>query len=364
MAYRFRMLFVLLAFAVLGAPAAKAQGPPPVEVSNITVSERGDQQGVLDIHYDLDEPEGAHCDIQVRFSTDGGVSFPYLARHVSGDVGSGVPPGAGRHIVWRAIDQFAGKNIGNAVVRVIATQTRTFDGMEFVWIPPGTYMRGSPDGEGSSNERPQHEVTLTQGFWMGKYPVTKAQWEIVMDTIPWLDSNGSPRNEVSLDPDSPVQYVNWDHAMSFIHALNDQGGPLFRLPTEAEWEYAARAGTTTRFHFGDDPFGTELPHYAWYNVNSPNYPPRVGQKPPNPWGLYDMHGLIWEWLHDWYGSYTSDPQTDPMGPNSGTTRALRGGAYHNGMGNLRSAGRGAREPSTTSSYVLVGYGFRLVRSGG
>ncbi|MEA3365428.1 MAG: SUMF1/EgtB/PvdO family nonheme iron enzyme, partial [Candidatus Hydrogenedentes bacterium] len=200
--------------------------------------------------------------------------------------------------------------------------------LEMVWIEPGTFLMGRYPGEQDSYdwEDPQHEVTLTQGFWMGKYELTKAQWTAVMETEPW-----SGRSCVLDDPDSPAVYVSWNEAQAFIMALNDYTGLTFRLPTEAEWEYACRAGTTTRFYWGDDPDYTLIDDYAWWEGNASNigeeYAHVVGQKLPNAFGLYDMSGNVWEWCQDWWDSdyCSSSPGTDPEGPASGSHRVLRGG---------------------------------------
>ncbi len=215
-----------------------------------------------------------------------------------------------------------------------------------VRIPAGTYLRGRYSGEqdSDSNEDPQHQVTLTRDFYLGKYEVTKGQWQAVMGTTPW-----SGQSYVLNEPDSPAVYVSWDDAQDFITALNahitdtGQGAATVRLPSEAEWEYAARAGTTTRFYWGDDPSYTQIGDYAWYSGNASDvgnqYAHVVGLKMPNPWGLYDMSGNVSEWCQDWSGSYPSGPVTDPTGPTSGADRVLRGGSWVNYDGHCRSAYR-------------------------
>jgi formylglycine-generating enzyme required for sulfatase activity len=170
-------------------------------------------------------------------------------------------------------------------------------GMDFVWIPDGEYMRGSPGNEPGrgSDEGPQHRVILTRGFHMQTTEVTQGQWRSVMGNNPSGFQSGD---------DYPVENVSWNDVQAFIRKLNGmESGVSYRLPTEAEWEYAARAGSRTRFYFGDDE--GRLKDYAWYDANSSLRTQPVGRKKPNAWGLYDMHGNVWEWCSDWFGSYPS-----------------------------------------------------------
>jgi formylglycine-generating enzyme required for sulfatase activity len=220
-------------------------------------------------------------------------------------------------------------------------------GMEFVRIPAGTFQMGSNDG--SDDERPVHQVTISQPFDLGKYPVTQAQWEAVMGDNP---------SAFTGDPTRPVEKVSWEDVQRFIEQLNARdhtAGVTYRLPTEAEWEYAARAGTTTAYSFGDDP--AQLDAYAWYDDNSGDTTHPVGQKQPNPWGLYDMHGNVWEWVQDWYGTYPAEAVTDPQGPDTGSDRVFRGGGWTYGAGDCRSAYRGNAVPGDRG-FIL---GFRLLR---
>ena len=232
--------------------------------------------------------------------------------------------------------------------------------LEMVWIPAGTFMMGCSPGEQDSNlhEDPQHQVTLTQGFWMGKYELTKGQWTAVMGTTPW-----SGQTHVLNDPESPAVYVSWNDAQAFITALNGLTGKTFRLPTEAEREYAARAGTTTRFYWGDDPSYTVGNDYAWWRYNSRDvdeqYAHVVGLKLPNAWDLYDMSGNVWEWCNNWYGEYSSGSVTNPAGPGSGSDRVYRGGSWYDYGFRCRSAERCSDcYPSSADD----SFGFRLARS--
>jgi formylglycine-generating enzyme required for sulfatase activity len=153
-----------------------------------------------------------------------------------------------------------------------------------------------------------------------------------------------------------VENVSWDQVQEFVSKLNaGEKGPKYRLPTEAEWEYAARAGTTTAYSFGDDT--RQLGEYAWYSENAGNTTHSVGQKKPNPWGLYDMHGNVWEWVQDWYGPYTAAAAVDPAGPSSGSNRVIRGGCWYFVAGYCRSAYRFLFAPGYRLDYL----GFRLLR---
>jgi formylglycine-generating enzyme required for sulfatase activity len=231
--------------------------------------------------------------------------------------------------------------------------------LEMVWIPAGSFAMGRNPGEPGSGtaEDPQHPVTLTSGFWMGKYELTKAQWEAVMRSEPWWGNAN-----VLDDPDSPAVYMSWENAQEFITALNNQTGLTFRLPTEAEWEYACRAGTTTRFYWGDDPGYTVGDDYAWWQYNaldvSEEYAHMVGQKEPNAWGLFDMSGNALEWCDDWFGSYPSAGAIDPVGPLTGTHRVMRGGCVNSQGGACRSANRAQALPASSANYS---FGFRLAR---
>ncbi len=190
--------------------------------------------------------------------------------------------------------------------------------MDFVLIPAGKFLMGNADGE--ADEKPEHQVTITKPFYLGKYEVTQDQWRAVMGANPSKFLAGA----------NPVEQISWDESQAFLRRLNAKRGMSdgeFRLPTEAQWEYACRAGSTTRYCFGNDP--AELGDYGWWDKNADGRPHPVGQKKPNAWGLYDMHGNVFEWCADWYGEgyYGQSPSSDPMGPLSGKERVLRGGAW-------------------------------------
>jgi formylglycine-generating enzyme required for sulfatase activity len=231
--------------------------------------------------------------------------------------------------------------------------------LEMVWIEPGTFMMGSPSSEVGrfDAEGPQHKVTISQGFYLGKYELTQRQWESVMGTTPW-----SGLEYVQANATHPAVYISRNNIQEFFGRQNAAAGEeIYRLPTEAELEYACRAGTDTRWSFGDGE--SQLGDYAWYHDNTWDaglkYAQSVGTKLPNPWGLYDMHGNVWEWCQDWHGNYSSGVQTDPTGPSSGDYRIARNGCFDSGARRARSAYRWSAY-SHRRNYKI---GVRLLRMG-
>lgn len=220
--------------------------------------------------------------------------------------------------------------------------------MELVWIPAGTFVMGSPTSEAERNsDETQHTVTISRGFWMGKYEVTQEQWTKVMGYNP-SNLQGAQ---------NPVEMVTWIDCQTFIQQLNTRvSGGGFRLPTESEWEYACRAGTETRFYTGDST--SDLARAGWYDGNADNTTHPVGQKQSNGFGLYDMHGNVWEWCQDLYGTYPSGSVTDPINkvaPSSDEFRVVRGGSCLAPAGYCRSAVRF----ESISDGPGVAKGFRL-----
>jgi formylglycine-generating enzyme required for sulfatase activity len=202
---------------------------------------------------------------------------------------------------------------------------------------------GSPETERDRkpNEVPQHEVTITTPFYMGKYEVTQEQWDAVM-------ASTLPNPSQFRGPKYPVQRVTWGRSVEFCEKLGRTTGRSVRLPTEAEWEYACRAGTRTAFSFGDAYALTDA--YAWFGDNAEQTAHPVGEKKPNPWGLYDMHGNVWEWCQDWHvDRYEAAAAADPQGPLSGTHRVLRGGSWLTGADGCRSAHRDPFNPNFRSA---------------
>ena len=205
-------------------------------------------------------------------------------------------------------------------------------GMEFVLIPSGSFMMGTDKNfeDASRNEMPRHPVTISKAFYLGKFELTQSQWVAVMGHNP-SDYEA---------PSNPVESVSLEDAQSFIRQLNHmEGTDKYRLPTEAEWEYAARAGTESFYSFGDD--ASDLGEYAWYDGNSGKKTHPVGQKGANAWDLHDMQGNVWEWVQDWYGEnyYSQGHSTDPQGPSSGEFRVFRGGGWYDVATDCRVATR-------------------------
>jgi formylglycine-generating enzyme required for sulfatase activity len=215
-----------------------------------------------------------------------------------------------------------------------------------VLIPAGEFLMGSPDSDSNASvlEKPQHRVRITKPFYLGRYPVTQEQWEAVMGDNP----------STVKGPKNPVEQVSWNDCQEFLGKLNKRQGNSagkFVLPSEAQWEYACRAGSTTRYCFGDDE--SKAGEYTWYHANSDGKTHPVGRKKPNAWGLYDIHGNVWEWCHDWYeeGYYARSPMDDPMGAATGSWRVLRGGRWFPPVLGCRSALRYLSEPGARLDFL-------------
>jgi formylglycine-generating enzyme required for sulfatase activity len=214
--------------------------------------------------------------------------------------------------------------------------------MQFAWVPPGSFPMG---GYATDNEKPVHRVVITKGFYLGVYPVTQAQWSWVMG------SDNRPSHFPG--DDRPVESVSWDDCQAFCARLRELTGKPIRLPTEAEWEYACRAGTTTEYYSGNSE--EALQKVAWYAANSDQQTHHVGQKAPNAFGLFDLHGNVWEWCADWAGGkyYGKSEENDPVGPKSGSGRVLRGGSWGHKPGVCRAAYRSGNEPAFRNSNIGV-----------
>lgn len=229
-------------------------------------------------------------------------------------------------------------------------------GMEFVYIPPGEYMMGASnyDEEALDSEKPLHKVRITKGFYMSKYLTTQSEWEAIMG------NNPSEFKEVG--PRAPVDSVSYEQIQIFIKKLNYKESREkefgYRLPTESEWEYACRGGSSTIYYFGNDP--NLLGVYSYYKENSEYRTHPVGEKKPNSWDLYDLHGMLWEWCEDWYEEnyYQNSPQENPKGPSQGLRKTLRGGSWNLLQHRIRASSRDSDEPKTAFSI----HGFRLVLS--
>ena len=245
--------------------------------------------------------------------------------------------------------------------------------MEMIFCPPGTFTMGSPTSEtGRGTDETQHQVTLTNGFYLGKYEVTQAQYQMVM--------NGNSAG-LNADPSQfkgsnrPVEQASWEDAQVFLTRLNSieqsagrlPNGWKYVLPTEAEWEYACRAGTTTAYSWGND-INSSRANYNWdggpNDGNDSKQTVNIGQFSANPWGFFDMHGNVWEWVHDWKANYLTGAQTDPEGPASGSYRVIRGGSWHNDGSILRSAKHNNFTPSSRGYNLGFRVGFQAVKPDG
>lgn len=243
------------------------------------------------------------------------------------------------------------------VQNVSAVEMKNFGGIRFVKIEAGCFQMGqdkqtdlnTKEKQMTGNELPQHKVCISKPFYIGESEITQKQWEDVMASNP-SKYKGMYR---------PVEKVSWSDTQTFIEKLNDrEKGDFYRLPSEAEWEYAARAGSTTVWSFGDD--SSSVVQYAWFGNEGYNGDSHeVGQKKPNPWGLVDIHGNVWEWVQDWYDPeyYKHSLESDPKGAETGQYKVYRGGSWVAKPSNLRSAVRYSGLPSTRSGDI----GFRLVR---
>jgi formylglycine-generating enzyme required for sulfatase activity len=235
-------------------------------------------------------------------------------------------------------------------VRDTATQ------IEMLLVPPGTFQMGcimGSDQYGCSFwELPVHQVTLTNAFYLGRYEVTQAQWQATMGSNPSIFQSASTQVPAAQVPNRPVEWVSWNAIQGYLNATG------MRLPTEAEWEYACRAGTQTPFYNGSTDDST-VGALAWYSRNSGSQTRPVGGKAPNAFGFHDMLGNVREWVNDWYGSYSANPQTDPTGAVSAVTvRVIRGGSWAHLMNNVRSSTRESASPGGSINNI----GFRVART--
>jgi formylglycine-generating enzyme required for sulfatase activity len=266
----------------------------------------------------------------VSYSTDGGRNYKSIS-NADGDVGKNVKTGTGREISFFANDALAGNN---ASFKVFVFSVSS--GM--VYVAGGTFQMGS--NRGDSDEKPVHTVTVSS-FWMDKTEVTQAEYRKVMGKNP---------SKFSGCDGCPVEQVSWHDANTYAKKVGK------RLPTEAEWEYAARGGNKSKGYKYSG--GNDLDAVGWYNNNSGRKTHPVAQKQPNELGLYDMSGNLWEWCSDWYGDYSSSTQTDPQGPNSGGYRVRRSGSWDYLDSDCRVAYRTGTNPDGRYSHI----GFRLVLS--
>lgn len=260
--------------------------------------------------------------------------------------------GRGRNVLQRAAGYcvIAGVLLALCAVSAQAADyTDSKTGIEFVRVHGGCYAMGNSFGGGYIDERPVHRVCVPD-FYMGKFPVTQGQWRAVMGNNPSGFRKGNQY---------PVENLSWNEVQEFIRKLDGMTGKKYRLPTEAEWEYAARSGGKNQKWSGTSDESI-LGQFAWYDRNSGNATHPVGLKRPNGLFLYDMSGNVWEWVNDWYAVnyYENSPRDNPQGPPSGKKKVLRGGAWISIAANLRAARRLAASPSDRINF----FGFRLAFS--
>jgi eukaryotic-like serine/threonine-protein kinase len=227
----------------------------------------------------------------------------------------------------------------SSVVSAVANSV----GMKFVLIPAGNFLRGSPDSDPDAiaNEKPEHIARITKPFYLGVFEVTQAEYQRVMGYNPSFFTRSGPT--------APVEKVTWEKAQEFCQKLSSlpeeqAARRVYRLPTAAEWEYACLAGARTRYCFGDD--AGKLGEYAWFGEDWKSHTHPVGQKKPNAWGLYDMHGNVWEWCADYWtdDGYATSPREDPRGARDGSGREDRGGSFGSAAADCRAACRSGRSP--------------------
>ena len=313
------------------------------EVKNVTAKQVGNR---MLFEYDL-VGEEQEAEVNVSLAVKG-QTYPMEKLHLEGDFGK-VKTGRGKKIWWNVLQDFPRGLAGDVEWEVVAGAKAFKDsitGMEFVFVKGGCFDMGDNFGDGNENEKPVHQVCVNDLF-LGVYEVTQAQWERVMGNNPSNFKKGGIY---------PVEQVTWNDVQDFIGRLNRQSGRKYRLPTEAEWEYAARSGGKKEKYPGTSR-ENELPEYGWYSSNSGNSTHPVGEKKPNGLGLHDMAGNVWEWCADWYDGnyYRNSPKNNPTGPNSGQYRVLRGGSWNSNPGLSRTAFRIRIDPATR----FYSYGFRL-----
>jgi len=351
-------LFVLLFTAV-----SLFCNEPPV-VSNVEVQQRDDGTYFVDIYYDLEDADGDSMFVSIAVSDDEGESWDFPIISLSGDSGSDITSGNNKQIVWDfATDHPEVLNIPTMIK--ITAYDRNTSGIEgMVFVEGGLFEMGDSFNEGEESELPVHEVTLNS-FYIGQYEVTQGEYESLMGSNPGLG--------YGVGDDYPVYYVSWYNAVEYCNAISIQEGLTpcydisdwscdfnadgYRLPTEAEWEYAARGGANWTDNYRYSGTTDNLNDYAWYDTDLTH---EVGTKLPNQLDIYDMSGNAWEWCNDWYSSsyYSSSPANNPTGPDSGSTRVERGGHWHYNASNCRVANRHSNDPSI-SGYPI---GLRILRA--
>lgn len=326
-------------------------------VENVVVTR---QNKAIIVAYDLlGLAEGQTATVSLYCSEDGSNSWGSKLRFVMGDVGEGIKGGYGKQLVWQRLEEserLSGDCI-NFEVRAMRSSKSIIstDDFEMVFVQGGSFMMGcssEQDHKCDDDETPVHQVRLSD-YYIGKYELSQRQWSAVMGDS---DSLSNP-SEFSNCDNCPVEQVSWNDVQEFIKKLNQKTGKNYRLPTEAEWEYAARGGNQSKGYKYSGSNNSE--DVGWYVNNSGRKTHPVGQKKANELGIYDMSGNVWEWCSDWYGSYSSVSQQNPQGPDSGTERVNRGGGCLSGERYARVSYRYTWDPDFKFNYL----GFRLVLDG-
>ncbi len=339
----------------------------PPEVSNVDVQQRNDGSYIVDISYNLFDADGDSMLVSISASDDDEESWDYVITSVTGDIGYDITSGNGKQVTWDfAVDHPEVRNIPTKI-KITADDRNGAGVAGMIYVEGGLFEMGDHFNEGNTNELPVHEVTLNS-FYIGQYEVTQGEYEAVMGS--------NPANGYGVDDNYPVYYVTWYDAVEYCNALSEQEGLTpcydlsdwscdfsangYRLPTEAEWEYASRGGINWEDNYRYSGTTDNLGDYAWYVSNSGNQTHAVGTKLPNQLDIYDMSGNVWEWCNDWYDSdyYESSPASNPTGPDSGSYRLKRGGDWGNDALYCRVANRSPYNPGSS----FVNMGFRILRA--
>jgi formylglycine-generating enzyme required for sulfatase activity len=311
-------------------------------IVNVTFRQEGE---TVRITYDIkNAQDGQTFNIELYCSTDGGRTYGNALKAVSGDVGEKIIGGYSKTIIWQPMQENITTLESDKVKFKVTAAIKSTMPDNMVFVKGGVFQMGGDDG--GSDEKPIHSV-IVNDFYIGKYEVTQKEWRAIMGT--------NPSHFKDCD-NCPVEQVSWNDVQEYIKKLNAKTGKNYRLPTEAEWEYAARGGNQSKGYTYSG--SNTIDNVAWYSSTSDSKAHPVGQKSPNELGIYDMSGNVWEWCSDWYGSdyYKNSSSNNPKGANSGPYRVLRGGAWDHRPANCRIAFRFNGTPAYRNGSI----GFRVV----